>query len=135
MGHLTRQTGTFKTIGDLLPEVVAMVLRAKASPKRANRCWLLPDKQDSQSAPNHSFGVAPQGADLGTHAVGRGGNHVTRGFCVQGSFSPKGLTVPALHLRNIRDDYHPASFYIDQADAFLYIWRIEVALPLPGSKA
>lgn len=75
---------------------------------------------------------APQGADLGTHAVGRGGNHVMRGCGVQGCFSLEGLTMPSLHFRFIPKSPGALSIGIDHEGIFLYLWPFELALLWPG---
>lgn len=77
--------------------------------------------------------MAPQGADLGTHAVGRGGNRVARGVGTQGSSSPEGLTMPTLHLRFLPQDPDAFSFHVDKKEGiFLYLWPFELALLWPG---
>ena len=79
---------------------------------------------------------APQGADLGTHAVGRGGNHVTRGLGVWGCFSPEGLTMPTLHFRLLTSpDASALEFSINHEGMFLFVWPFELALLWPGVKA
>lgn len=81
-----------RPVGDFLPLVASQVLRAhqgrkigacSASSKKvlllgaAGQMHLF-DKQAASAHPPAPHDGAPQGADLGTHIVGRGGNPVTR---------------------------------------------------------
>jgi hypothetical protein len=81
---------------------------------------------------------APRGADLGTHAVGRGGNHVTRGCGVQGCFSPKGKTMklPTFDVSIIENTgITYFSFEISKEGIFLFLTPMQFALLWPGVDA
>jgi hypothetical protein len=95
------------------------------------------DRQSSIGKPIQQLDGAPQGADLGTHAVGRGGNHVTRCHCVPGCFTSEGLTRSTLHFRFIPNDGGGSvvSIHLDHEGIFLYVWPFELALLRPGVQA
>lgn len=109
---------------------------AQTSPESLGCSLSFFDRQSSIGKPTQPLDGAPQGADLGTHAVGRGGNPVIRGHGTDG-IHRQGVALPSLHFRFVAncDGASVVSLTWDHEGIFLYVWPFELALLRPGVQA
>lgn len=140
-----------RPVGDFLPLVASQVLRAhqgrkigacSASSKKvlllgaAGQMHLF-DKQAASAHPPAPHDGAPQGADLGTHVVGRGGNRVTRdgrlpcstsvvaicGKVIRPALFKFGVLLPEKSRSALPSDLHTRRFvHANTFAAYLRVW-------------